>query len=54
MKEKACIYSTFMYNLDLKGNRIVDKGKFLFIELFQLIKEEVIEFKNHHITTTNN
>lgn len=35
----SSIYSTILFNLDLKNNQIVDKGKFLFIELFQLINK---------------
>lgn len=42
-----------MYNLDLKDNQTVGKGKFLFIELSQLIRERIIEFKYHNFASTN-
>lgn len=50
---KTSIYSAFPLRMILLDNQIVDVGKFLLIEMFKLINEEVmIELEYHYLANS--
>lgn len=45
--------SCFDYMTILQDNQIIDMGKFIFIEVFQLINEGIMRIQYHHFAILN-